>query len=282
MIRVFQIAVIGWLSFCIAGCTVPEKKEPIREKIKVGDIAPSDGGKQPGPQPLKTINFDVYIYEIPAENVGKLTTVWQMLYSKPLRFNNYNAFKANFFSVRFGQYELLSKTIDLLRAAGGQSALRISLLLSDGQPSDIAVTGLNRKQNIRYVSADGLRDDATIGPGVLALQIKAEKTPAVRGVCDVMAHPVFLPPMSRWIPQMAARAKLREFHFNSAGFGLKMGPGDFILLGPERYISDQTLLGGLFFSKPEGSIFLSETDRKLPQPKVAVRILLLVCTGINY
>lgn len=281
MIRAFQIAVIGCLGFFLSGCTVPEKKELIWEKIKIGDIAPSQSNKRPGPQPLKTINFDVYIYEIPAENAGKLKAVWQMLYSKPVRFNNYNAFKANFFSVRFGQYELLSKTIDLLRAAGGQSAIRVSLLLSDGQPSDIAVTGLNRQQNIRYVSVDGLRDDATIGPGVLALQIKAEKAPAAKGVCDVMAHPVFLPPMSRWIPQLAARAKLREFHFTSAGFGLKMGPGDFILLGPERYISDQTLLGGLFFSKPEGSMFFSETERKLPQPKAAVRILILVCTGLS-
>ena len=260
---------------------MPEKKELVSEKIKVGDIAPSGGGKQPGPQPLKTINFDVHIYEIPAENVGKLKDVWQMLYSKPVRFNNYNAFKADFFSVRFGQYELLNKTIDLLRAAGGQSALRISLLLSDGQPSDIAVTSLNRQQKVSYISTEGLRDNTNIGPGVLALQIKAEKSPAVRGVCDVTAHPVFLPPMSRWIPQMAARAKLREFHFTSAGFGLKMGPGDFIVIVPERYISDQTLLGSLFFSKPEGSMFFSETERKLPQPKAAVRILILVCTGLS-
>ena len=283
MIRVFQIAVIGWLSFCMTGCTPFTKGEPqwVWEKDKIGDIAPTQTGKLPV-KPLKTINFDVHIFEIPAENVGKLKAVWQILYTKPLRFNNYDAFKANFFSVQFGQNEQWKKIIDLLRADGGQLVVKVTLLLTDGQSSDVAVTGLNRQQNVSYVSIGGVRDEADVGPGVLALRIKAEKDVAARGVCDVVAHPVFSPPIRTWVPQLAAQAKLREFDFSSAGFGLKMGPGDFVLLGPERYISDQTLLGGLFFCKPEGSVFFSETERKGPQRKPAVRIFLLVCTGINY
>jgi hypothetical protein len=84
------------------------------------------------------------------------------------------------------------------------------------------------------------------------------------------------------IPQLDARAKLREFPFSAAAFGLKMSPGDFILLGPKEYISDQTALGGLFFSNPKGSLFLNETERKPLERKPAVRIFLLVCTRINY
>ncbi len=34
----------------------------------------------------------------------------------------------------------------------------------------------------------------------------------------------------------------------TAAFGVNMGPGDFIYLGPKEYSSDQTALGGLFFS----------------------------------
>ena len=60
-----------------------------------------------------------------------------------------------------------------------------------------------------------------------------------------------------------------------------MGPGDLVLLGPERYISDQRTLGGLFFSKPEGSLFFSETGRKPPEIKPAVKLFVLVCTAIN-
>jgi hypothetical protein len=281
MVRAFHIAVIGWLSVGLMGCTPAEKQKPIWEKVKIGDIAPAQTDKLPV-KPLKTINFDAHIFEIPAENVGKMKDIWQILYTKPLRFNNYNAFKANLFSVRFGQSEMWNKTLDSLRAAGGQKIVKVSLLLPDGQPSNLAVTGLNSQQTISYVSIDGSREAAAIGPGVLALRIKAQKPPASRGVCNLIAYPVFSPPIRPSVPQLAARAKLHELSFGSAGFELKMGQGDFVVLGPEKYVSDQTSLGGLFFSKPEGSMFFSETERKLPQRKPAVRIFLLVCTGINY
>jgi hypothetical protein len=102
-------------------------------------------------------------------------------------------------------------------------------------------------------------------------------------VCNVDACPVFSPPkLSSSIPQLTARAKLREFPFTSAAFGLRMSPGDFVFLGPKKYVSDQTALGGLFFSKPKGSLFFGATERKEPERKPAIRIFLLVCTGINY
>jgi hypothetical protein len=282
MVRAFQIAVIGWLGVCLIGCTPLEKGKPIWEKVKIGDIAPSQGGKMPGPLPLKTMNFDVHIFEIPAENISKLEDIQRTLYITPLRFNNYDAFKDNLFSVRFGQVEMWNKTLDLLRAAGGQRIVKVSLLLPDGQPNDIAVTGLDSQRAVSYVSSDGSRETTPIGPGVLVLRIKAEKIPASRGVCDLVAYPVFSLPIRSSIPQLAARARLREFSFGCAGFGLKMSPGDFVVLGPEKYVSDQRALGGLFFSKPEGSMFFSETERKLPERKPAVRMFLLVCTSINY
>lgn len=281
MVRAFQIAVISWLSVWLIGCAPAEKQKPIWEKVKIGDIAPAQTGK-PSIEPLKTINLDAHIFEIPAENVAKLENIWQTLYTTPLRFNNYNAFKANWFSIRFGQIEMWNKTLDLLRSVGGRRIVKVSLLLPDSQPSDLAVTGLNSQQTVSYVSTDGLRESAAIGPGVLFLRIKTEKIPASRGVCNLLAWPVFLPPIRSPVPQLAARARLRELPFDCAGFGLKMGPGDFVILGPEKYISDQMALAGLFFSKPEGSMFFSETERKPPQLKPAVRIFLLVCTGINY
>ena len=283
MVRAFQIAVIGWLSVCLAGCTPPARDKPW-EKVKIGDIAPSQSGLPKGMpgRLLKTINFDAHIFEIPAENIGKLKDIWRTLYTTPLRFNNYDALKDNLFSVRYGQIEMWNKTLDSLRAADGQKMVKVSLLLPDGQPSDLAVTGLNSQRTISYVSSDGSRESAPVGPGVIVLRIKAEKIPDARGVCDVVAYPVFSPPIRSSVPQLAARARLREFYFGCAGFGVKMSPGDFVVLGPEKYLSDQTALGGLFFSNPQGSMFFSKTERKPPQLKPAVRIFLLVCTGINY
>jgi len=280
---VFRISyIVCGLSVCLVGCIPAEKQKPIWEQVKIGDIAPSQSGKQQGGRPLETANFDVHIFEIPAENVGKLQEIRQVLHTRPLRFNNYTAFKANWFTVRSGQIETWSKVQDLLLAAGGQKVVKISLLLPNDQPSDVVVTGLDRQRTISYVTADLSREDTSVGPGVVSLRIKAVKIPTSRGVCNVVAYPVFLPPMGSGVPQLAERAKLREFHFSSAAFGLKMGPGDFVVLGPEKYVSDQTELGGLFFSNPEGRMFFSETERKPPVRKPAIRIFLLACRGINY
>jgi len=280
---VYRISyIVCGLSVCLISCGPAEKQKPIWEQVKIGDIAPSQSGKQQGGRSLETANFDVHIFEIPAENVEKLQEIRQVLHTRPLRFNNYTAFKANWFAVRSGQIETWSKVQDLLLAAGGQRIVKVSLLLSDSQYGGLAVAGLDSQRNISYVSSDGSREAASIGPGVVALRIEAQKIPASRGVCNVVVYPVFSPPIRTSIPQLAAQAKLREFSFSCAGFGLKMGPGDFVVLGPEKYVSDQTELGGLFFSNPEGRMFFSETERKPPVRKPAIRIFLLVCRGINY
>lgn len=273
------------LSFCLIGCAIPEE-EPIWEKVKIGDLAPYHGDKPPEARLIKTINFDVDIFEIPAENISRLDDIWlswRTDFRRPVRFDSFYAFSANSFAVRIGQIPMWNRIHELLLAAGGQKITRVSLLLADSEAQTIAVTGLDSPRTVFFTSRRGSREGANIGPGILALQIRAQKIPGLRGVCDVTVCPVFsLPATGGSIPQLAARAKLREFPFDAAAFGVRMSPGDFAFLGPERYISDQTTLSGLFFSKPKGSLFLSATSRKGPGYKPAVRIFLLVCTAINY
>jgi hypothetical protein len=153
-------------------------------------------------------------------------------------------------------------------------------MLADGQAQTITITGLDRPQTIYYTAVSGLREGANVGPGIFGLRVNADKIPGSRGVCDLVAYPVFSPPGQSAIPQLKALGKLREFPFTVAAFGLKMSPGDFVLLAPNEYVSDQTELGGLFFSNPRSSLFFSKT--KAPEYKSAVRVFLLVCTGINY
>jgi len=269
-------------TFCLIGCTTPEE-EPIWEKIKIGDLAPRRGGKPPAARLIKTINFDLHIFEIPAENIDKLDDTRKNLYTKPLRFNSLHAFGANSFSVHFGQIRMLDEIYNLLLAANGKIIAKVSLMLADGLPESIAITGLDGPRTIFFTSTYGSREGANIGPGILALRLKAQTIPGSRGVCNVTAYPVFSPPIIRGaIPQLDARAKRGEFPFSAAAFELKMGTGDFVLLGPKEYISDQTALGGLFFSNPKGTLFISKTERKPPELKPAVRIFLLVCTRTNY
>lgn len=265
---------------CLAGCSGPE--EPIWEKIKIGDLAVYHADK-PAPAPLlKTVKLDVHVFEVPAENMGKLDKISKTLFVQPLRLSNYPAFNANSFSVRFGQLPIWDEIIAKLLEAGGQKVTQVSLILADGQAQTIAVAGLNRPRTVFYNSVGGSTEGANVGPGVLGLRIKADKIPGSRGVCDVVAYPVFSLPMRSAIPQLSERGKSREFPFRAAAFGLKMGPGDFVLLGPKKYISDQATLAGLFFSNPQGTLFLYETKRKPPERKPAVRIFLLVCNRVNY
>lgn len=266
MIRVFQIVLLSCAALLLTGCNTSEETDALWHQVKIGDLVPPHDANRPAGQLPETISFDIYIFEIPAENIDTLDNIWPMLYTKPLRLNDADAFKANSFLVGFGQVQMWDKIRDLLFAADAKKTETTSLLLSDGQAGDLTVAELDNEQTIFYISTAGSMEGTTIGPGNLALRIKPEKIPGSRGICEVDIKPVFPSLIRTSIPQLAAREKSGEFLFTSAGFKLKMNPGDFVLLGPQKYISHQITLGGLFFSRPE--------------PKPVVRVFLFVCTGI--
>jgi hypothetical protein len=266
--------------FCLSGCAEPEPELPVWETVKIGDLAPQDGGKSQKVELLKMTKLEVHIFEIPADNIDTIDKIRKRLFVRPLKLKDYEAFNANSFMVRFGQVDILQETNNWLLEAEGRNISNVSLMLADGEAQTIAITGLDRPQTIYYTAANGSREGANVGPGIFGLRVNADKIPGSRGVCDLVAYPVFSPPGQSAIPQLKELGKLREFPFTVAAFGLKMSPGDFVFLAPNEYVSDQTELGGLFFSNPRGGLFFSKT--KAPEYKPAVRIFLLVCTGINY
>ncbi|UCG55948.1 MAG: hypothetical protein JSU70_13875 [Phycisphaerales bacterium] len=263
------------------GCRAREESPPIWEQVKLGDIAPVQGDQQSGIAALKTISFDIHAFEIPEENLEELDNVWRTLAPEPLRYNNYRAFRANSFAVRFGQVQMWGQIRDALLAAGGHKVMTASLLLTGEQANDFAVTGLSSRRGIYYVAGDDMRHKVNIGPGAIALRLRAEEVPGLRGLCELVVYPVFTLGGTSPIPQLQARAKSREFQFASAAFGLKMARGDLVVLGPKKYANDESTLGGLVFFKPEGSLFFSEAERKPPKLKPALRVFVLVCTRIT-
>ncbi len=285
----FTIMVLSCISLCLIGCKEPEQQsEHVWDQVKIGDIARPHSDQQSVGASLRTINFDIHIFEIPAENADKVSDVWELLHTEPLRFHSFKVFIANSFVVRFGRVRMWNRIQDSLRSIGGQKIITVSLISPDGQTNDLIITGLNREKRVSYIAAnergEGVRRYCRIGPGILALRIKAEKIPDLRDVCKLIAYPVFTVPVRGSIPQLSIRAKSREFLFSSVTFGLRMAPGDFIVLGPEEYnppTAGQETLDGLFFSKSEGSLFPSETGRIAPELKPAVRVFLLVCNGMS-
>ena len=156
-------------------------------------------------------------------------------------------------------------------------------MLADNLPETIAVVPIESPRTIFYTAITGSKEGVNVGQGILGLRIKIQKVPSLRGVCNFTAYPIYSPPtLKSTIPLLDTRAQRREFPFSSVAFGLRMGPGDFILLGPKKYVDDQTALGGLFFSNPVGNLFQGKTERAPLQHKSAVRLFLLVCTRTSY
>jgi hypothetical protein len=252
----------------------------VPDKVKIGDLAPRLDGIPQQPKLLKTLNFDVHVFEIPTENISDLKKIRDQLYIRPLRLSDFPAFEANSFSVRFGQYKNWDDVVTLLLAADAKKIANVSLMLPDGQSETIVITSLNASGKIHFTGDSGLREEVNVGPGFFGLLIKADKIQDEKGACNITAYPVITPMTKSTIPTIDARVRLREFSFTAAAFGLKMSRGDFIFLGPKEYISDQTALGGLFFSNPQGSLFPGKDKHTIPERKPAVRIYLLVCTMI--
>ncbi|UCE49783.1 MAG: hypothetical protein JSW47_06455 [Phycisphaerales bacterium] len=246
----------------------------------MGDLAP-DGGNLSKAGFVKAVNLEVHVLEIPADNIDELDKIRKQLRIKPLRLTSFKAFSANSFLARFGRGELWNLVRTVLTAANAREVVKVSLMLPDGEPQTLNVTGLSTKRTIFYTAADGTKQGANIGPGLIGLRIKAQKIPGRKGVCEVVAYPVFHLPISSTIRKLDSHMKRREFPFTAAAFGLRMSPGDFVYLGPREFISDQTDLGGLFFTNLRGSVFLNRAERTPPQRKTAVRIFLLVCTRID-
>jgi len=275
----YSVFCILFSIFLLSGCK-SKPEVPVWEKVKIGDLTPRDGSKTQQAELLKVTRLDVHIFEIPANNISEIDKIRKKLFIRPLQLQNYESFSANSFMVRFGQVDLWRQTNDWLLSAEGRNIVNVSLMLADGEAQTITISGLDRPQLVYYTATDGQRKTANVGPGIFGLRVNANKIPGSRGVCNLVAYPAFTPSTQGAIPQLKAIRQLREFPFTCAAFGLKMSPGDFVFLAPKEYIEDQTTLGGLFFSNPQGGLFFSKT--KSPEYKPAVRIYLLVCTGINY
>ncbi|HUV40939.1 MAG TPA: hypothetical protein VMW23_04020 [Sedimentisphaerales bacterium] len=269
MARVIKSALFAAAIAWLAGCNGSPKDTPIWEKVKITDLATPEINEPVGyPSPiLKTINFDVYTFHLPAENINALDNILQMLYTKPLWFNNYDAFETNCFAAGFGQLDIWDKVRDLLVAAGAEKASGTAVMLPDGQANRIFVTRLDKEQSVFYSRTGDSMEAVSIGPGTMTLRLQAEKIAGLRGQCQVSIQPAYSPLIRADARPEQDVQKYGDYFFDSAGFKLRMSGGDFVLLGPKKLVNNRIILPGLFFTQP--------------QPKPLIRIFLIICTAIN-
>jgi hypothetical protein len=258
------IIVYSCLILLLGSCNDSPQEQVRLDDIKIGDLAPARTSNIPDRR-LKNIHFDCYSFELPAKNIEQLTEIWQTLGTKPIYFNSQQAFTENSFAIGFSRIDTWDTAAELLRSAGAKKVATTALLLSSEQQSDIPVTSLARHKNILYLDTDLSLKIFEAKPGQIVLRLKAKKIAGKRGICNFYGKVVFVPKAKPNFP-IPENSPLGEFIFKATGFGLRTSPGDLLLLGPTRYVTDKKALANIFFNTT-GS-----------KPKI--RLYMLFCVGI--
>jgi hypothetical protein len=282
MTRAFIVAVLSLWLVGAAGCAAPAKEERrIWQGVKLGDLAPPPDGKRPKATFLATVQMNVHIFELPAQNVDQLDDLWAALSAKSIAMSSYNAFSDNSFRVKFGRIEMWEQIHKLLAEAEAQKVGTVALPVVDSDTTDLGIATLPANRSIVFTGNDLSSQSVTVGPGMLVLRLRSEPIPWARGVRKIIAYPTFTLPTESAIPQLSQMVRRNEFYFSPAAFAVQMGPGDLVVLGPDSYTGEQATLGGLFFARPQGRLFLNPNKPGPPQYKPAVRLYILVCSTIS-
>lgn len=251
-------AIITVCLFCCIGCTPP--KAPVWEGVKFKDLARTKHSPQSVLE--SPLQFNVYIFALPADNFADVKDVWAALSTKPLRFVSTDSFGENGFAAGVGTTTQWEPVAEKLREAESKTIKKTDLIMFGGNREDIALLKLEAEKNIFYRTQDDQINGATLGPGETTLRLAAVTLPDVRGVCTLTIEPMF---RNTAKPGNAA-ADANELVFAAATFSAKMSPGDFVLLGPARFSRQDMTLGSLFFSSPDTS---------------TVQLYMIVCTGVS-
>lgn len=245
MARITKIMFYFFLVTVLAGCKSPEPK-PIWEDIKIGDLAPPN---QPTAQTMiKTINFNIEIIDIPRDNAFVLEAIQKILPSVQFEYSSQKAFAENSFWVGFGDGDLWPQIANALDQVKAKKIETISLLLTDGQYEDIAISELPRRTDLYYLSEQGTMEMVRLENGQIAMRVKATKAAGARGVCNFQAMPVY-PLPGDTATQLSYGHKMGEVLFTPMFFEIDMTPRTFILLTPNKVVKGKSTPAGYFFDR---------------------------------
>ena len=257
MVKILNIVIYFCIAASFSGCGPAEKEKPIWQGIKIGDLSPLKNSRKNFL--LKTINFDVYTFEMPKSNIGFLEEIFSLFYTEPILFNDPAAFGANSFALGLTGMEQWDSIAELLDAAEGERIEKITLLLSASRIENINIKMLDFGKDISYFSSAHQLETISPGAGRIVMRIEAERIPGSRGVCALNVKPVFVPLSS----------KQNEYMFTPLSFTVRISPGYLLFLGPAESVGPKDSLSNLFFSK-KGEYGKTEY----------IKTYLLVCTGI--
>ncbi len=274
-------SVLWGICGCLSQVDRTESQPPVWEQAKLPELSPVGGFPDMHGTPLTTTNLSATIYDVPADKLPQLSSLWKNLELRGIRFSNHHAFRSNAFRIGradLSQWEWIQMSLGQI---GAVKAASCSLWLSPGVNTDLDIKNLPQRQPLFFTTSEDKPKEIAIGPGKLVLRLRDDRRSDQAAISHLTAYPAFALNTLPMVPKLAEEAKKQEVAFIAAGFKLNLKPDELFVLGPEEYYGDESTLGGLFFTNQAGNFFSTLGPRSSTQIKPAVRIIVVVCTAIQ-
>jgi hypothetical protein len=198
-------------------------KVPI-DGIKLGNLATGPDEAMP-----PRIGFRVFTFELPAQQVDLLKETFALMSKRQIRFADRDAFEANGFLAGFGtQQDWPALSVEMDKLVARRTATR-NVVVYEAAGDDISVTLLNSTHDVAWIEAGGKAVRDTFAVGRFTWMLKARPLESVRGVAQVQISPVYKLGTQSFLSHLA---QVRDHTaFSAAALDIRMGPGDYVLLG---------------------------------------------------
>lgn len=246
-----------FLSICLSGCDLLNLKSSHKnsedlnrdyiEGIQFSDLQASH---QVDPMNMNLVSLRVLTYVIDAESVSLVADMFDRLSRKEMTYTNEAAFHANGFSAGGGSPKKGAEIVQKLNEIGAVRAKQGMLNILPDTPEIFTSTYIQGAQSVLYsTSATGL-GGADIEEGFLGWVITPRQDAKQRSILHLKLEPAF------WhIGGMAIRMSGGQNIFNFRPFDVGrviagMEEGGFLILGPNREITNQPTLDKYLFYLP--------------------------------
>lgn len=223
-------------SLLLSGCSV-EPQTVLVNGEQFSDIKPMYKNWQRD----KSLSVEMVAYSIAIskDSLAELESAWRLLIDEKIVFKNRQLFDENSFRAALGSAAVWPAVRDkLLQLDAGISNTSI-LKINDAQTDKIPLRKLHGNNIIYYHSDSGGFESITIGSGDIALALKIESLPAIKGRAKVIIAPGYLP---------NKRCDTCHKHiFTEAGLSFDISPGEFFMLAPQQYPKSLSTLDGAVF-----------------------------------
>lgn len=251
----------------VIGCDSvdPKSSETIvpPKGMKVFDLQPSVSS-----EPLRPIEFQIFVYELPILHLPEYRDLVQSLDRTSVELQDPPGFSNNSLIVGFGQPQIGMNTVRQLESIGGEQISARSLIVFDEKGDDLASLELPLNAEISWRDRTGFEHQQVVGAGRLSWILKSRLVGEIRGIADVRIEPGFRKKADEIGGRMLGHTEIPVQGFPVIAFHSRMGPGDFLLFGPNQIPNNENSLSALLC-------------RSARNPQVRVLVYLVICTRIS-